>query len=156
SILAVSAIMWYFLSQYVPLKRSVFHLYIILFLIGVTMILITIFGYDFAGGWTFLYPLPAISGGVWGKTGAALYLGGMLVIGTSFLIFLLETARAIIKKYGSFSTTLGWPQLLGKKEGFGPPPTVVAATMVCIVDITALIAGASILLMSLINLYTPS
>lgn len=156
SILAVSAIMWYFLSQYVPLKRSVFHLYIILFLIGVTMILIAIFGYDFAGGWTFLYPLPAISGGVWGKTGAALYLGGMLVIGTSFLIFLLETARAIIKKYGSFSTTLGWPQLLGKKEGFGPPPTVVAATMVCIVDITALIAGASILLMSLINLYTPS
>lgn len=154
--LAVSSIMWYFLSQYVPLKRAVFQLYIILFLVGVAMVLVSIFSFDFAGAWTFLYPLPAISGGMWGKTGAALYLGGMLVIGTAFLIFFLEAARAIINVYGSLAASLGWPQILGRKDGFGPPPTVVASTMVCIVDIIALITGASVLVMSLINLAMPS
>lgn len=154
--LGVSAIMWYFLSQYVPLKKAVFHLYIFLFLIGVAMILIGIFVYDYAGSWTFLYPLPAISAGGWGKTAATLYLGGMLIIGTGFLLLFLEASRAMIKQYGSFSATLGWPQILGRKQGFGPPPAVVASTMVCIVDITAIIAGAAILIMSLINLYAPS
>lgn len=154
--LAVSCIMWYFLSQYVSLKRSVFYLNLILFIVGVAMVVVAIFAYDFAGGWTFLYPLPSMSGGMWGKTAAALYLGGMLVIGSGFLILFLEAARAMIKQYGSFAATLGWPQILGQKKGFGPPPTVVASTMVCIVDITAIIAGAAILLMSLINLYAPS
>ena len=153
---AVSSIMWYFLSQYVPVKRAVFQLNTLLFITGVAMVLTAIFAFDFAGGWTFLYPLPAHSAGMWGTTGAALYLGGMLVIGTGFLILFLEAARAIIKKYRSLAAGLGWPQIFGRREGFGPPPTVVASTMVCIVNITALIAGAAILIMSLINLAVPS
>lgn len=156
SALAGTCIMWYFLKQYVPLNIAVFRLNIFLFLVGVAMVLVGIFAYDFAGAWTFLYPLPAISGGMWGKTAAALYLGGMLVIGTGFLILFLEAARAIIKQYGSLANSLGWPQILGREKGFGPPPTVVASTMVCIVDITALIAGAAILSMSLINVFEPS
>jgi cytochrome c oxidase subunit I len=156
SALAGSCIIWYFLKQYVPLNTAVFRLNVFLFLVGVAMVLVGIFAYDFAGAWTFLYPLPALSGGMWGKTAVALYLGGMLVIGTGFLILLLEAARAIIKQYGSLATALGWPQILGKEKGFGPPPTVVASTMVCIVDIIALITGAAILSMSLINVFVPS
>ncbi|WP_258000470.1 cbb3-type cytochrome c oxidase subunit I [Bacillus sp. Marseille-P3661] len=154
--LAGSAIMWYFLMQYVPLKQVAFTTNFVFFLIGVSMVLVGIFAFDFAGGWTFLYPLPAISGGMWGKTAATLYLSGMLVIGTGFLILFLEVSRAIMKEYGSFSNALGWPYILGKKTGYGPPAAVVASTMVCIVDITALIAGASILIMSIINIFISS
>lgn len=156
SALASSCIVWYFLKQYVPLNIAAFRLNLLCFLLGVAMVLVAIFVFDFAAAWTFLYPLPAISAGMWGKTAAGLYLGGMLIIGSGFLILFLEAARAIIKKYGSLATTLGWLQILGKQTGFGPPPTVVASTMVCIVDITALITGAALLLMSLINVYVPS
>ncbi|WP_138416233.1 cbb3-type cytochrome c oxidase subunit I [Aquibacillus sediminis] len=154
--LAGTAVMWYFLNQYLDLKLGIFIMNIVFFLIGVTMVLIGIFSYDFAGGWTFLYPLPAISGGMWGQTAAALYLGGMLIIGTGFLLLYLEFSRAIIKEYGSFAKSLGWPQILGIVKGYGPAPAIAAGTMVCIVNITALITGAAILAMSLINLYIPS
>lgn len=156
SALASACILWYFLKQYVSLNLLAFRLNLLCFLVGVTMVLVAIFVFDFAAAWTFLYPLPAISGGMWDKTGAFLYLGGMLLIGTGFLILFLEVARAVIKKYGSLSVTLGWPQILGRQTGFGPPPTVVASTMVCIVDIVALITGAALLLMSIINVYVPS
>jgi cytochrome c oxidase subunit I len=52
----------------------------------------------------------------------------MLLIGTGFLLLFLEAARAIIKKYGSLATSLGWQQILGRQSGFWPPPTVVAST----------------------------
>ncbi|WP_188205942.1 cbb3-type cytochrome c oxidase subunit I [Alkalibacillus aidingensis] len=155
--LGAAGIMWYFLSQYVELNRRVFQINLILFLLGVVSVLVGIFKYDFAGGWTFLYPLPAMSGGMWAEAGATLYLGGMLLIGCGFLLLFLEVSRAIISKYGSFAQSLGWPHIFGlRKEEDAPPPTVVASTMVSIVNITALIAGAAILVMSLINLYNPS
>lgn len=154
--LGASAVMWYFLSQYVKLNKGIFITNVIFVLIGVFMILISIFVYDFAAGWTFLYPLPAISGGMWAATGASFYLGGMLVIGVGFLILYLETSRAISKEYGNLGNALGWPQIFGKEVGYGPPPAVVASTMVSIVNLTALTAGAAILVMSLINIYNPS
>jgi len=49
------------------------------------MILAAIFLGGFGGGWTFLYPLPATSGGAWEPGAAALYLGGLLVVGVGFL-----------------------------------------------------------------------
>lgn len=151
-----SSILWYFLSQYVKLNPLVFRLNILFFLVGVASVSVAIFGFDFAAAWTFLYPLPAISGGMWGTMGATLYLGGMLLIGVGFLLLFLEVSRGIISTYGGFARSLGWPQILGREKGDGPPPTVVASTMVSIVNITALTAGAAVLIMSLINLFQPS
>lgn len=153
---AASAIMWYFLRQYVNLSFPVFVSHFILFLIGALITFISIFTFDFAGAWTFLYPLPAMSAGMWGKAGACLYLLGMLIIGIGFLLFYLDSARAIIQKYVSLGNGLGWPQILGKAKGYGPPPAVVASTMVSIVNIISLTAGAIVLVMSLINLFQPS
>lgn len=156
SALGASSIMWYFLSKYVPLSKGIFITNYLFFLIGISLVLIGVFVYDFAGAWTFLYPLPAISGGAWGVEGAAFYLIGMLLIGTGFLLLFLDTARGIIKKYGSLGGGLGWSYLFGKEKGHGPPSTVVASTMVSIINITAIIAGATVLVMSLINLFVPS
>lgn len=155
--LATSAIMWYFLSHYVDLSKKIFNLNLVLFLIGVVMTIIGIFSFEYASAWTFLYPLPALSGGAWGTTGALLYLGGMLVLGVGFLLLYIDTGRAIIKKYGSLGKGLGWDVISGKKaEKDAPPATVVASTMVTIVNISALTAGATVLIVNMISVVNPA
>jgi len=155
--LAAAAVMWYFLSKYVQLSLKVFKLNLVLFLIGVVMVIIGIFSFKFAGAWTFLYPLPALSGHAWGVAGALLYLGGMLILGVGFLLLYIDTGRAIIKKYGSLGKGLGWDVISGKKaEKDAPPPAVVASTMVTIVNTTALTAGATVLIMNMINVINPA
>jgi cytochrome c oxidase subunit 1 len=153
--LAGVAIMWYFLSQYVELSTKVFLLNLVLFLLGVVMILGSIIFGGFASAWTFLYPLPASSMGQWSPIAAAFFLGGLAVIGTSFLILHLDMARALISRYGSLTKALGWPQLFGKDDGNAPPATVVASTMVTIINPIGITAGAAILIMSLVNLFKP-
>jgi cytochrome c oxidase subunit I len=155
--LAAAAVMWYFLAQYVKLNTRFLVINLVLFLFGVLLVLVGILRYHFAGAWTFLYPLPALSGGGWNVEASALYLFGMLSIGTGFLILYLEVARALIAEYGSLGNTLGWPQIFGfSKEKYGPPPAVVASTMVTIVNITAIAAGAVAIIMNLVNTFNPS
>jgi len=151
-----AAIMWYFLGQYVKLSTPIFLLNLGLFLIGVVMILGAIFIGGFASAWTFLYPLPANSGGAWTSTSGVIYLSGVLIIGVGFLLFHLDTGWAILKKYGSLSNAMGWPQLFGNSTADAPPPTVVASTMVLIVNVLGLVSGASILVISIVNLLVPS
>ena len=154
--LAGTAIMYYFTSQYIKLSKAIFVTNIVLSILGVVMVLIGIFVFDFAAAWTFLYPLPAISGGMWGAAGAFFYLGGMTVLGTGFLLFFLDTGRAIIKKYGNLGNALGWPIIFGKTMKEELPPAIVAATMVTIVNTAALVSGAAVLIMSIINVFNPS
>ncbi|WP_313799924.1 cbb3-type cytochrome c oxidase subunit I [Cytobacillus sp.] len=155
--LAASAVMWYFLSNYVELSKKVFKLNLILSLIGVVMVIIGVFSFKYASAWTFLYPLPALSGGAWGVTGALLYLAGMLILGVGFLLLYIDTGRAIIKKHGSLGKGLGWDVISGKRaEKDAPSPTVVASTMVTIVNVTALTAGATVLIMNIINVVNPA
>jgi len=153
--IAGAAIMWHFLRQYVDLSRGIFVANLVLFLAGVVMILVGVLFGHFHGAWTFLYPLPAKSMGMWSVGAAALFMGGLLVIGVGFLLMHLDIARAIIARYGNLGRALGWPQLFGHDDGKAPPPTVVASTMVTIVNVVALVVGASILTMMLVNLYVP-
>src|SRR5215467_14617801 len=88
--LAGAGIMWHFLSRHVRLSQGILIANLVSFLAGVAMILAAIFLGGFGGGWTFLYPLPATSGGAWEPGAAALYLGGLLVIGVGFLLFYLD------------------------------------------------------------------
>jgi len=151
-----AAIMWYFLRQYVELYTGILTANLVLFLIGVVCILSAIFLGKFGGAWTFLFPLPGESMGAWSTGAAILFLSGVLIIGVGFLLFYLDVGRALITEYGSFAKSLGWPQLFGEDDGNAPPPTVVASTMVTIVNTLALVAGASILVMMIINLIMPS
>ncbi|MCL7466566.1 cbb3-type cytochrome c oxidase subunit I [Phaeovulum sp. NW3] len=151
-----AAVMWHFLSAHVRLHSWVMGGNLALFLIGVVAILIADLIGGFAGGWTFLYPLPAISQGVWPVWAAVLHLLGLLLVGVGFLIWCLEVARAIIAGYGSLARGLGWHVLFAGSTRDVPPPTVVAATMVAIVTTLALIAGAAVIVMSLVNLAFPA
>ncbi|HUX30253.1 MAG TPA: cbb3-type cytochrome c oxidase subunit I [Thiobacillus sp.] len=154
--IAGAAIMWHFLRQYVDLSQGIFAANLALFLVGVAMILTGVLFGHFQGAWTFLYPLPAKSMGMWSRDAAALFMGGLVVIGVGFLLLHLDIARAVIARYGNFARALGWPQLFGHDDGEAPPPTVVASTMVTIVNVVGLVVGASILTMMLVNLYVPS
>src|SRR6516164_1597857 len=153
--LAGAGVMWHFLSRYVRLSHGILIANLILFLTGVVMILAAVFLGGFGGGWTFLYPLPATSGGVWDPQAAALYLGGLLVVGVGFLLFYLDAGRAIIAEYGGLGTAIGWPVLFGRPQARLPEPTVVASTMVTLVNTLGLVGGAAVLAASLINLAAP-
>ncbi len=153
--LAASAVLWYFLRRYVDLTVAVLWINLGLFLTGVVCVLGGIFIGGFGGGWTFLFPLPSISMGVWGTWAAASFMFGMLLIGTGFLIFYLDVARAILTKYRSIPRALGWPQLFAGSDAPMPPATIVAATMVFVVNIMGIVAGAVVLAIMLINLFIP-
>ncbi|MEN1967302.1 cbb3-type cytochrome c oxidase subunit I [Lentibacillus sp. N15] len=155
--LAATAIMSYFLNKYAPLSERIFRINLVLFLIGLVMVVIGVFSFKYASAWTFLYPLPAISANAWGTVGALLYLVGMLILGVGFLLFYLDAARAIMKRYGSLGKGLGWDVISGKKaEQDAPPAAVVASTMVIIVNTTAITAGGIVLIMNIINVVNPS
>ncbi len=155
--LAGSAILWYFLNRQIKLSVGILWTNLALFLLGVVLILSGIFLGGFAAGWTFLYPLPAHGMGLWGTAGAASYMFGLLIIGVGFLLFYLDVGRAIISKYGSFTRSLGWPQLFAGRDLETPPPaSVVAGTMVVIVNTLGILGGAVILVLMLTNLFFPS
>ncbi len=154
--LAGAGIMWHFLSRHVRLSQGILVANLVLFLAGVVMILAAIYLGGFGGGWTFLYPLPATSGGVWEPGAAALYLSGLLVIGVGFLLFYLDAGRAIIAEYGGLGAALGWPVLFGIRQARLPEPTVVASAMVTIVNTVGLVSGAAVLAISLINIAVPN
>lgn len=150
------AIMAYFLKHYVNLSNRIFKINLVLFLIGLVMVVIGVFSFKYASAWTFLYPLPAISANAWGVTGALLYLLGMLILGVGFLLYFLDAGRAIIEKQGSLAKGLGWDVIIGKKPvSDAPPTTIVASTMVVIVNTIALVTGAIVLIMNIINVINP-
>ncbi|MGD8925343.1 MAG: cbb3-type cytochrome c oxidase subunit I [Thioalkalispiraceae bacterium] len=154
--LAGVSIMWYFLRRYVALTPGMFLVNIVLFVIGVVMILGAILLGKFGAGWTFLYPLPAKSMGLWSQHASAAFVGGLLVIGVGFLLFYLDVARALMAKYGGLGRALGVNQLISGKIDSDHPPTVVASTMVLIVNTIGIVAGAVILVLTLVNLYYPN
>jgi len=155
--LSGAAVMWYFVCRHVPLSTAVLFANLVFFLIGALLILGAGFIGGFGAAWTFLFPLPAQSGGLWSVNAAAFYLVGLIFIGVGFLLLHLDIARGIISVYGSLGAALGVKQAFGMADGNeGPPPAVTASTMVLIVNILGIVLGAAVLIVSLVNLYVPS
>ncbi|QHS11215.1 cbb3-type cytochrome c oxidase subunit I [Sinimarinibacterium sp. NLF-5-8] len=155
--LAGTAVMWYFLRRYVALSTGVFLAMLLLSLVGVVLIIGGIWLGRYAGAWTFLYPLPAKSMGLWSVHGAAAFCTGLILIGVGFLLFYLDCAIAIIRRYGSLAKGLALDQLFGRAPlDSHHPAAVIAGSMVIIVQTVGILAGAVVLIMTLINLYFPS
>lgn len=153
--LSGAAIMWYFVGTHVRLSHAVFWVFLSLFLLGVVLILGAIFLGGYAGGWTFLFPLPAISGGVWEAEAAAAFLLGYISIGVGFLLLYLEIGRKIAAAHGGLSRALGWHVIATGKTDNAPPPTIVAAGVVTIFNSIATVFGAAVLVASLVHLLAP-
>jgi cytochrome c oxidase subunit 1 len=151
-----AAILYHFLSRYVELSRKIFATNFVFFLVGAVMLLGPSLVGRYAGAWTFLYPLPQHPQGQWSPEAAAIHLAGLAIVGVGFLLFHLDTARAIMARYQSLGNALGWPQLFGRSGEEPPPATVVAATMVLIVNVLGLISGASIIVMSIVGILNPA
>ena len=155
--LSGAAILWYFLGRHVPLTAGVFWAFLGFFLLGVVLILGGIFIGGYGGAWTFLFPLPALSGGAWEASAAASFILGYTAIGIGFLLFYLEVGRQLIAVYGSFSRALGLPVAFGRADAStAPPPTVIAAAAVTVFNTIGIVVGAAVLVSSLVNLYVPA
>jgi cytochrome c oxidase subunit I len=100
--------------------------------------------------------LPAKSGGVWEPNAAATYLAGLLLVGVGFLLYYLETGRAILVRYRSLGRALAWPLLFHGSQEDLPPPSVVASAAVTVFNGVGVIVGAAVIVISLINLYLPA
>lgn len=154
--LAASAVMWFFLRKYVRLSTAIFATNYVLFLIGAGLILGAVFYGGYGGAWTFLYPLPVESQGTWSIASAVVFMLGYLSIGVGFLLFYLDTMRAVIRVYGNLGRALGLQWLFGGEIDKNHPKTVVASTMVMITNSIGTLAGAIALVMSIINAYYPA
>lgn len=154
--IASAAVMWYFLRKYVRLHLSMVVANYVLFMLGAVAILASVFIGGYAGGWTFLYPLPVQSMNLWSVNAAALFMLGYLLIGVGFLLFYLDAMLAIIRVYGNLGRALGLQWLFGGEIDKAHPTTVVASTMVIITNSLGILCGAVVLAMSLINAYFPS
>jgi cytochrome c oxidase subunit I len=154
--IASVAVMWFFLRKYVPLRLSMFVANYVLFMLGAVAILGSVFIGRYAGGWTFLYPLPVHSMGLWSVNAAALFMLGYLLIGVGFLLFYLDAMLGIIRVYGNLGRGLGLQWLFRGEIDKSHPPAVVASSMVIITNSLGILGGAVVLMMSLINAYFPS
>ena len=153
--LATTAVMWFFLRKYVHLHLWAFLTNYVLFLLGAVCIIASIFLGGYGALWTFLYPLPVRGMGLWTSHSAALFMLGYLFIGVGSLLFYLDAAAAIIKVHGNLGRALGVQWLFGGTIDQNHPKTVVASTMVIIANSLGILAGAVVLVMSLINIYYP-
>lgn len=151
--LAASAVMWFFLRKYVRLSLPIFVTNYVLFMLGAVLLLGATFIGHYGGAWTFLYPLPVRSLGVWSVGAAAVFMLGYLVIGVGFLLFYLDAMLAIIRVYGNLGRGLGLQWLFGGTIDKTHAKTVVASSMVIIVNSLGILGGAVVLVMSLVNAF---
>lgn len=153
--LATTAIMWYFLRRYVRLNLWALIANYLLFLLGVGLIVTAILGGGYGALWTFLYPLPVESMGMWSRTSASLFMLGYVAIGLGQLLFYLDAAAGLIRRYDNLGRALGMHWLFGGEIDQDHPKTVVASTGVLIANSLGIMAGVVALAMSLINAWYP-
>lgn len=154
--LAGLAVNWYFLGRYVRLNPRIMALGFIIALVGVLFVVGSILIGNFAGGWTFLYPLPSRGMGQWDPLAAIAFITGLLLLGIAFLVVYLDMGIALVRRYGSIANALGLPMLFGLRPVDSEhPTTVVASAMVLIVNVIGIAAGAVVLAMTIFHLLSP-
>ncbi len=154
-VLATTAVMWFFLRKYVRLHLWAFVTNYVMFMAGALCIIFAVFIGGYAALWTFLYPLPTHGMGMWSPHASALFMLGYLLIGVGELIFYLDAAAGIIKVHGNLGRALGLQWLFGGDINPDHPKTVVASTSMIIANSLGILAGAVVLVMSLINIFFP-
>ncbi|WP_246079339.1 cbb3-type cytochrome c oxidase subunit I [Parasedimentitalea maritima] len=154
--LSGAAILWFFSARHLNLRSSIYIAFLGLFLAGVVLILGSIFIGGYGGAWTFLFPLPAMSGGLWEAWAGVMFCVGYLLIGVGFLLYYLELGLKIASRYNGLLGGLGWRYLFANNSTDVPPPTIVAASSVLVFNTIGIVFGAAVLAASIVNLLLPS
>lgn len=112
---------------------------------GVALVLVSVVFGGFAGAWTFLYPLPFESAGMWSLWATTVFLIGIALVGISFTIFCIDVLKAVTEAYGGLTGALGWRWLRDRTEP-APPPAAIAAVAVAVQGLIAGAVGMTVLL----------
>ncbi len=112
--------------------------------VGVVLVLVSVVFGGFAAAWTFLYPLPFESAGMWSSWATVLFLVGMALVGISFVVFCIDVLKAITEAHGGLLGALGVRWFFGRAE-HAPPPAAIAAVAVAVQGIIAGAVGMTIL-----------
>jgi len=118
--------------------------------IGVLLLLASVFLGKFAAGWYFLYPLPLK--GNWPTWSTIVFLLCITVLGATWLVWSLDLLRAIAKQY-SLPKALGWHYLAGKTEP-EVPPAIIISTVSLIAAVACLLSGVIVLVLFYVELAT--
>ncbi|MBX2930777.1 MAG: cbb3-type cytochrome c oxidase subunit I [Chitinophagaceae bacterium] len=151
------AALWYLNStRYVKLNvKFGWFLYIII-AIGVVGLLIgTLIG-KFGPGWYMLYPLP-FKGTFWPLWATKLSVISLIILGVGWLVGILHILYALAKEYGGITNLLGWQYLKKDNSNIREIPSMVLITTISLIPgVFALIIGAAMLIMYLLQSFEPS
>lgn len=110
----------------------------------------------FASGWYLLYPLPFQIGATWEVWATRMFIISVLIMGLGWLIGMLHVVSSLAKTYGGLTTILGWQYLKKKREITEIDPLVLIAPISLIPGILAILVGAAMLIMYLLQSFEPS
>ncbi len=111
--------------------------------VGVAMLLASVFIGRYAAGWYFLYPLPFK--GEWPAWSNTLFMASLTVLGGAWFVWTLDLLRAIAARY-PLSQALGWHLIAGRSEPT-VPPAILIATVGLIAGVATLVAAVILMVL---------
>ncbi len=132
------------ITRYVTPSEKISRLALWGTLIGVLLLLASVFLGRFAAGWYFLYPLP-ITGGTWPTWATVTFFVSLTVLALVWSIWVVDILRAIAKRY-SLAQALGWHLIRGAKTP-EVPPLIIITTVSLIAAIACFISGAAVVVL---------
>jgi cytochrome c oxidase subunit 1 len=143
-LLAQMGAMWFALREVVPLDtRRALAAYAAM-VAGAVLVLVAVLVGGFAGGWTFLWPLPFTNQGAWREWATATFLVGLVAVGAGFMVYCIDVLGAATARFGGLTRTLGISFLRGRDDD-PPPPQAIGATVVALEGLMASAVGVTVL-----------
>ena len=164
-LMAGAALLWHLLSDQIALSVGVHRIVFLLTLTGLLLIGLAVIVFGYSSAWTFLYPLPEHPGSsiATANVGAAGYLIGLALVVVGFLLWCADVLRAGLKRCGSLGRLLGMYVFSGTsshghtddQDPTATEPSLIAATVVAILGLSASVIGALIVVLMLVTLLYP-
>ncbi len=124
-------------------------------LVGVVGLLFGVIIEKYAPGWYMLYPMP-FKGTSWTTGATTISVISLIILGVAWLVGILHILFALSKEYAGFTNLLGW-QYLKKQEVTKELHPLALITMISLLPgLFAIITGAALLIMYLIQSLEPS
>lgn len=150
---------WYLFAQRVPMSTKLWTVSYAATVVAVVLALVSTLIGRFGAGWTFLYPLPFMSGGAWEVWSFVAYL---LAVTLVVLVVLAVTGEFLIRamrKYGGLGRLYGLEYLANPHPpDDGRPrtdPSTIAMTTVAVTWIPPALIGAVLVVLLLVRAAVP-